>query len=215
MATPQFLEKPEVLHFHELAIQGYGGLDGIRDDGLLDSALAQPRQSFGGSFLHAFPFEMASAYGYHLCLNHPFFDGNKRVAWVAIRSFLFENGFSLRVGTEDAVAMMMAVAEGKVEKAALAAWLAARARPRPTLELREFFKRLDFDELMRRMPTLLASNWHGDHAALRQETAMAIPVFDRLLAEGLADPENKRPMVDMAFLLCAIYRLAEDQGYEW
>lgn len=87
---PRFLSTDEVLTLHETGIDAFGGSLGVRDAGLLDSALATPRQGFGGQFVHEFPFEMAAAYLFHLCANHPFIDGNKRVALAASITF-FEN----------------------------------------------------------------------------------------------------------------------------
>ena len=77
MKEPVFLSLSEVVALHQEALKRYGGLDGVRDMGLVESAIAMPQTSFGGEFLHAFPFEMAAAYAYHIAENQPFVDGNK------------------------------------------------------------------------------------------------------------------------------------------
>jgi len=83
-----FLELPDVLMVHADQIQRYGGETGVRDLGLLESAVAQPRAAFGGEYLHQDLFGMAAAYLFHIVCNHPFVDGNKRVGLVAARPFL-------------------------------------------------------------------------------------------------------------------------------
>ncbi|MFN5897887.1 MAG: type II toxin-antitoxin system death-on-curing family toxin, partial [Planctomyces sp.] len=83
-----FLTVSDVLESHQCQIEIYGGSPGIRDRGLLESAIAQPQTTFGGQYLHADVFEMAAAYLYHLVMNHPFVDGNKRVGLEAALVFL-------------------------------------------------------------------------------------------------------------------------------
>ena len=92
---PLFLTLAEVLDFHEYQIGRFGGEVGIRDVGLLESAIAQPHASYGGAWLHKDIFAMAAAYAFHLCKNHPFLDGNKRTAMVSALVFLEINGVSL------------------------------------------------------------------------------------------------------------------------
>src|SRR5947208_1858403 len=83
MQPPEFLTLHEVLGIHANQIELYGGSLGIRDQGLLEAALAQPEATFGGDYLHHDIYEMAAAYLFHLVQNHPFIDGNKRVGTVA------------------------------------------------------------------------------------------------------------------------------------
>lgn len=92
---PLFLTVTEVLSFHKYQIQRFGGEEGIRDAGLLESALAQPCVSYGGKWLHRDLYEMAAAYAFHICKNHPFLDGNKRTAFVSALVFLSLNGISV------------------------------------------------------------------------------------------------------------------------
>ena len=95
MSEPLFLTLAEVLDLHKAQIEQYGGSCGVRDIGLLESALAMPQASFGGGFLHATVFEMAAAYAYHVAENQPFVDGNKRAALAAALVFLDMNGISI------------------------------------------------------------------------------------------------------------------------
>ena len=95
MADPIFLTLAEVIEVHVDQIRRYGGQAGLRDLGLLQSALAQPQASFAGQWLHNDLYAMAGAYAYHLCQNHPFIDGNKRTALASALVFLELNGISL------------------------------------------------------------------------------------------------------------------------
>jgi death on curing protein len=90
--TPTFLTLAEVLDLHEESIRRYGGTSGIRDLGLLQSALAQPESTFGGQYLHPDFASMAAAYLFHIVQNHPFLDGNKRTGTAAARVFILMNG---------------------------------------------------------------------------------------------------------------------------
>jgi death-on-curing protein len=101
----------------------YGGRPGIRDKNLLESALAQPRMTMGRRFVHRTVFEKAAAYGFHVCSNHPFVDGNKRVSFLLMVIFLDRNGWELKATEEDAYSLMINLASGKISKSALADWL--------------------------------------------------------------------------------------------
>ena len=130
----RFLTVPFVVAYHERLIDLFGGIQGLRDPGLLESALAQPQASFDGIPLHADVWEMAAACVFHLCLDHPFVDGNKRIAAVAMGTFLEINGHPLRVDEVELYQVMMAVAEKRLDKHDLAVWLRERApgaRPGP------------------------------------------------------------------------------------
>lgn len=119
----RFLDKSTLLIFHEDQLRLYGGKSGIRDMGLLESALAQPEASFGGDYVHQDIFHMAAAYGYHICQNHPFFDGNKRTALIAMYMFLHVNGHRLKADKKKLFAVMMGVAQGQIDKVSLADFL--------------------------------------------------------------------------------------------
>ncbi|MFV1882962.1 MAG: type II toxin-antitoxin system death-on-curing family toxin [Balneola sp.] len=126
----RFLDKPTILIFHENQIKNYGGIPGIRDEGLLESALAQAEQSFGDEYVHSSIFEMAAAYGFHICRNHPFLDGNKRTTLVAIYTFLFVNRWRLVVDKKILYATIIELASGKLEKAELADFLEKYSKKR-------------------------------------------------------------------------------------
>lgn len=119
----KFLDKQTIVAFHQDQIETYGGSSGIRDEGLLDSAIAQPHASFDGEYIHENIFEMAAAYGFHICQNHPFYDGNKRTALIAMYTFLFVNGYRLEADKKSLFAIVVDLASGKVEKKELATYL--------------------------------------------------------------------------------------------
>jgi death on curing protein len=119
----KFLPEDLVPVIHRSLIQRYGGSYGIRDHGLLSSALGQAKMTVGGKFAHRTIFDRAAAYGFHICANHPFVDGNKRVAFAVMYLFLARNGYSLEASEQDAYQTMMSVASGQLKKPGLAAWL--------------------------------------------------------------------------------------------
>ena len=118
-----FIPAELVLALHADLLQRYGGQPGLRDRNLLESALAQPRITVGGKFAHKTIFDKAAAYGYHVCKNHPFIDGNKRVAFVLMDIFLQRNGWEIVAHEEDAYSMMIDLSSGRLSKAHLASWL--------------------------------------------------------------------------------------------
>lgn len=128
MTEPEFLTLAEVLEIHKSQIEAHGGSHGIRDLGLLESALAVPQASFGGTYLHAAPFEMAAAYAFHIAENQPFVDGNKRTALATALVFLELNGVDLRDPKGRLYQAMMDVAARRLDKKGLAALLSALSR---------------------------------------------------------------------------------------
>ena len=96
---------------------------GIRDIGLLESAVAMPAAGFGGQYLHADLHEMAAAYLFHIVQNHPFVDGNKRAGAVAACVFLGMNGIELDLKEDDFESAVLSVAKGEMDKATLARFL--------------------------------------------------------------------------------------------
>jgi death on curing protein len=126
----RFLDKKTLLVFHDEQLQTYGGISGIRDEGLLDSALAQAQLSFDGVYLHHDIFHMAAAYGYHLCQNHPFLDGNKRTALIAMYLFLHVNGYQITMDKKALYALVMGVANGEIQKKELAEYIRKGSKPR-------------------------------------------------------------------------------------
>ncbi len=115
--TPEFLTHEDILEIHALQLDRYGGGDGIRDRGLLESAAAQPMATFDGEFVHDGLFEMAAAYLFHIVSNHPFIDGNKRTGLLSALVFLDLNGIIIDGETETLYDLTMAVAEGRADKA--------------------------------------------------------------------------------------------------
>ena len=112
---------------HEEQIKRLGGSLGLRDLGLLESALAQPSMSFGESFVHVDLFEMAAAYLFHLTSNHPFIDGNKRIGLASALIFLELNGVSITRGTDILYELTMSVACGSSSKQEIAQVLSSLA----------------------------------------------------------------------------------------
>jgi death-on-curing protein len=126
---PIFLGLDEVIEIHRDQVERYGGHPGVRDLGLLQSAIAVPQASHGGEYLHDDLFEMAAAYLFHIVQNHPFVDGNKRVGAVAALVFLALNSVEVRVSNEALFQTVLAVAQGKLGKAAIADFLRRHSRP--------------------------------------------------------------------------------------
>ena len=114
-----FLTLAEVVLIHLDQIECYGGIGGIQNVGLLESALAMPEAKFAEEFLHRDLFEMAAAYAFHICQNHPCVDGNKRTALACALVFLELNGVSILDPEERLYNAMMDVASGRVDKSAL------------------------------------------------------------------------------------------------
>ena len=118
--TCAFLTLEDVLHIHGEQLRCYGGSDGIRDQGLLESALAAPEASFGGNYLHRDLFEMAAAYAFHIAQNQPFIDGNKRTGLVAALVFLDLNDIGVQDPESRLYDAMIALAERWLDKEGLA-----------------------------------------------------------------------------------------------
>lgn len=119
---PRWISRKALLLLHEESLATFGGGAGFLDEGLFDSALARPRNSY-----HYRPestlAELAAAYGFGLAKNHAFVDGNKRIAFLAIGIFLSLNGRKLVADQVDAIHTMLAVAAGETDEAALAVWI--------------------------------------------------------------------------------------------
>jgi death-on-curing protein len=124
---PVWVERDLILALHEEVIAEHGGHAGVRDDGLLESALARPRQllAYGDPGL----FELAAAYAFGIVRNHPFIDGNKRAGLAAADVFLQLNGFEIVVDEVQAVVVFQDLAAGEIDEAVLAKWIEANAAP--------------------------------------------------------------------------------------
>jgi death-on-curing protein len=114
----------EIIELHEALIEQTGGAAGIRDLAGLESALAQPRATFDGRDLHPTIIQKAAALGFSLALNHPFVDGNKRVAHAAMEVFLFLNGCEFSGTVDEQEHLMLDLAAGRITREQLTSWLA-------------------------------------------------------------------------------------------
>lgn len=124
-----YLTTTAVLKIHERLLAAMPGPAGVRERGLIESAVARPRATFGGIPLHPTFVGKAAALLESLCMNHAFVDGNKRVAWLATLLFLETNGWTIRASEDDAVELMLGVAAGKLRVEHIRAWLERRIRP--------------------------------------------------------------------------------------
>jgi death-on-curing protein len=125
---PAWISKKALLLLHEESLAAFGGARGLRDEGLLDSALARPLN------VHAYNpdstlGDLAASYGFGLAKNHAFVDGNKRAAFLSIGLFLAINGHRLVADQVDAIRTMLAVAAGGLAEGGLATWIKANGRP--------------------------------------------------------------------------------------
>lgn len=121
MTEPRWLTLKEVLVTHERQLARFGGAPGIRDKGMLESALQRPvnKWDYGQANL----VELAAAYGFGIARNHPFVDGNKRVAFLPLAGFLRKNGIGFAPSQPEATAITLAVAAGEVDEDGLARWI--------------------------------------------------------------------------------------------
>lgn len=113
---PFFLKLEQILRLHQRLIEKFGGTTELRDQGLLESAIEMPAAQFGGEYLHGSVPEMAAAYLFHLCRNHPFVDGNKRVALASAEVFLNVNGWQLVASNDQLETVTLSVAASEMEK---------------------------------------------------------------------------------------------------
>jgi death-on-curing protein len=120
---PVFLDRDDVLLIHEEQLACYGGGSGIRDAGLLESALGTPRATFGGDFVHEDLFAMAAAYAFHIAQNQPFVDGNKRTGLLAALVFLDLNGIVVADPERRLYDAVIALAERRMDKGGFAGLL--------------------------------------------------------------------------------------------
>jgi death on curing protein len=117
---PKFLSIEQVIALQEIQIDLFGGTRGLRDEGLLASALAQPESGFAGQYFHADLYEMAAAYLFHLVKNHPFVDGNKRIAALSAAVFLEVNGLEVIADEQEFEDLVFAAAQSQLSKLEIA-----------------------------------------------------------------------------------------------
>ena len=127
MTAWRWIRRDTVLAIHDAQLSQHGGLDGVKDDNMIESALARPIQleSYGDPEPDAF--DLAAAYGFNIARNHGFSDGNKHTAWIAIRLFLEDNGAKKNYISTDAIFLMLGVADGTISEKQIASWLRDRA----------------------------------------------------------------------------------------
>jgi death-on-curing protein len=126
--THLFITLDEVLSLHEVQIRLFGGSSGVRDLGLLQSAMGNAEATFRGAFLNETIFEMAAAYLHGICRNHPFVDGNKRTAAATALTFLDMNEIDIEAQEDELYDLVIGVAEGRISKAAVAVFLQDHAK---------------------------------------------------------------------------------------
>lgn len=129
MKQPKWVPPDAVRVLHGMQLATFGGPAGIRDDGLLDSALARPQHLFCYGEPAPSLAQLAAAYAFGIVRNHPFLDGNKRTGLLIAFTFLELNGMDMRASEEDAYEVFMALAAGKMDEATLAEWLQKNAFP--------------------------------------------------------------------------------------
>jgi death-on-curing protein len=118
-----FVPDEIVLTIHTDLLQRYGGEAGLRDRNLLESALAQPKMTIGDKYAYKTIFNKAAAYGFYIYMNHPFVDGNKRVALVLMDIFLQKNGWEISATEEETYSMMISLSSIRLSKVQLSLWL--------------------------------------------------------------------------------------------
>ncbi len=126
-----YLSVDQVLSLHKELVADFGGSTGLRDRGALEAAVARPRATFGGEDLYVDLADKAAALMHSLVLNHPFVDGNKRIAAHSAELFCLLNGETLLARDEEVIAVTLKAAEGKIAVEALAIWFRQRLKARP------------------------------------------------------------------------------------
>jgi len=126
-----YLDTDEVIRLHDWLIQQSGGSPGILDRGKIDSAVNQPRATFGGQDLYPTLVEKAAALGYSLARNHGFADGNKRIAHAAMETFLVFNDHQLNAGVDEQEAVFLRLAAGTLARDDFTAWVRSHIEPFP------------------------------------------------------------------------------------
>lgn len=125
----RYLTLIEILELHRKIIEQFGGSMGVRDLGLLESAIAQPKMTFGGKALYPTLIEKATTLGFSIIMNHPFVDGNKRTGHAAAETFLVLNGVEMNASVDEQEKVMLAVASGEMKREAFAAWMQQHTIP--------------------------------------------------------------------------------------
>lgn len=125
----RYLTIAEVLYLHRMVIAQSGGSEGIRDQGSLESAVAQPQAAFAGADLYPSLAAKSAALCFSLVLNHPFVDGNKRVGHAAMETFLLLNGFGVVAAVDEQESLVLALASGSLSRETLLRWVEEHIQP--------------------------------------------------------------------------------------
>lgn len=132
MMEPRWIKDSSVEAIHNLQLAEHGGLTGIRDPGLLSSALARPKNLFAYSDPKPDVAAMAAAYAFGIINNHPFVDGNKRTAYVVCRTFMLLNGIDINATEAEKYVTFFGVADGSISESSLAEWIRSHTINRPS-----------------------------------------------------------------------------------
>ena len=127
-AEPEWITPDVALAIHEEQVAEHGGVEGVRDGGLLESALARPRNAWGYGFEDLCA--LAASLGHGIARNHPFVDGNKRTAYVSVETFLNLNGLNLTASDAESVVAMLDLAAGEMPEEEFSTWLRDHTSPR-------------------------------------------------------------------------------------
>jgi death on curing protein len=127
-----YLTVEEVVRLQEMVIAQSGGLPGVKNLGLVESAVALPKQTFGGTELYPSAGEKAAALGFSLARNHGFNDGNKRIAHAAMEAFLVLNGYELNCDVDEQERTFLGLAAGSITREQLVEWVRSHLQPLPT-----------------------------------------------------------------------------------
>lgn len=221
---PRFLTLDEILTLHEVAIAEHGGSAGVRDRAALETCVSQPKQSSGEDYHYSYPHGMSAVYVRQLLQGHPFVDGNKRTALAACSAFLRLNGWELKAEEDDASAALQRFLTDGSDREAIEQWLRWNARHLPHLELRAFMAELDYGQLAEFFQSGLVhedpSQAHSERTNTIIEAGRVIPAVMQansgaMHAEQNDDTQSAEVLRAQSLLLCALYRLAENEGYEW
>jgi death-on-curing protein len=218
------LSVEDVIRLHDIAIEDQGGDPSTRDRGSLESAFATPAQQFSGEFLHEDIPSMAAAYAFHICMNHPFLDGNKRAGTAAMIAFLSDNGWSFDASADEAEPVILQLAAGSMDKPTFTAWARKQMHEKPRMELRDFFAALNYQSIAE---FIAAGSVHDSPDRAHQErldtmteAAKAIPAINEANLGAMKSEREGNTIAAahlhaQSILLTAIYRIAEDMGYGW
>ncbi|MCR4315142.1 MAG: type II toxin-antitoxin system death-on-curing family toxin [Planctomycetes bacterium] len=220
---PRFLSISDVVRLQTIAISDQGGVIGIRDMDSLESAIAAPQSAVFDNYLHDSIQDMASAYAFHICRNHPFIDGNKRAAIAALIAFLSDNGWSFEATADEAEPVVLQMAAGQLDKEEFTDWARNYMREKPKIELRDFFRRISWRDFNERFISLLPAETGADpneYSERASEAAGSMPILRDLAREQLEALESGNQIAYervtmLATGLMTLHALAEDMGYEW